>query len=72
MLVNSSNATCLVCDSPSQEYACVLNGIFLCPSCAVTLKAICREVCHIKSILGDSWFSSDIEVLRIGGNARFL
>jgi len=64
------NNFCFECGSPSNHWASVNNGIFLCLNCSGLHRGFGVNVSFVRSVNMDSWSELQLSMMRNGGNAR--
>jgi len=64
------NNFCFECGSPSNHWASVNNGIFLCLNCSGLHRGFGVNVSFVRSVNMDSWSDLQLAMMRNGGNAR--
>ena len=67
-----NNRKCVSCMNPSREWVCIYHAIFLCLSCAAECKHLKENISYIKSVNLDTWTQHDINLLKQGGNQKFI
>ena len=72
ILQNEANRKCVDCNTPFPKWVSVNNAVFLCSECAKYHKTLSPEISIIKSIETDNLSEEEINLLKIGGNERFL
>jgi len=64
------NNFCFECGSPSNHWASVNNGIFLCLNCSGLHRGFGVNVSFVRSVNMDSWSDLQLSMMRNGGNAK--
>lgn len=64
------NNYCFECGSPSNHWASVNNGIFLCLNCSGLHRGFGVNVSFVRSVNMDSWSDLQLAMMRNGGNAK--
>ena len=67
-----SNQHCVDCSAPNPQFTSVNNGVFLCENCANAHKALGGNISLVKSLTNDQFTQDEVNLLRIGGNFRFI
>jgi len=66
----NENNFCFECSSPSNHWASVNNGIFLCLNCSGLHRGFGVNVSFVRSVNMDSWSDLQLAMMRNGGNAK--
>jgi hypothetical protein len=64
------NKYCYECGQPSNQWASVNNGIFLCLSCSGLHRGFGVNVSFVRSVTMDSWSDLQLAMMKQGGNAK--
>lgn len=67
----SNNSLCCDCSAPSPQWASPKFGVFICLSCAGVHRGLGVHISFVRSISMDAFKSSEIERMRLGGNAAW-
>jgi len=67
----SKNSICCDCNAPSPQWASPKFGIFICLSCAGVHRGLGVHISFVRSISMDAFKASEIERMRLGGNANW-
>ncbi|KAF4513056.1 hypothetical protein G6O67_000378 [Ophiocordyceps sinensis] len=68
-LQKARNNMCCDCNAPSPQWASPKFGIFICLSCAGVHRGLGVHISFVRSISMDAFKASEIERMRLGGNA---
>ena len=71
-LMQDLNMFCCDCLAPDPDWVSVNNGIFLCIQCAGTHRAYGVDISFILSTKLDNLEPNQIELLKKGGNRKFM
>ena len=66
-----ANSKCFDCGNSNPKWASLNNAIFVCLKCAGIHRSFGVNVSFIRSLTIDSWDSSQLTYLKLGGNQRF-
>lgn len=66
------NLYCCDCLEPNPDWVSVNNGIFLCIKCAGAHRSYGVDISFVRSLKLDMIDESQIEMLKMGGNRKFL
>ena len=66
-----SNQQCIDCLAPNPTFTSINNAVFLCSDCANAHRALGKNISEVKSLTDDQFSPEEINLLKIGGNARF-
>ena len=66
-----SNQQCIECLAPNPTFTSINNAVFLCQNCAKIHRALGKNISEVKSLTNDQFSPEEINLLKIGGNARF-
>ena len=66
-----SNQQCIDCLAPNPTFTSINNAVFLCSNCANAHRALGKNISEVKSLTNDQFSPEEINLLKIGGNARF-
>lgn len=66
-----SNQQCIECLAPNPTFTSINNAVFLCQNCAEIHRALGKNISEVKSLTNDQFSPEEINLLKIGGNARF-
>jgi len=70
ILEDPENKFCFECGAPSNQWASVNNGVFLCLSCSGVHRGFGVHISFVRSVTMDSWSEKQIEMMKRGGNKR--
>jgi hypothetical protein len=70
MFQDHENNFCFECGSPSNHWASVNNGIFLCLNCSGLHRGFGVNVSFVRSVTMDSWSDLQLAMMKNGGNSR--
>jgi hypothetical protein len=66
----NENAYCFECGAPSNHWASVNNGIFLCLNCSGLHRGFGVRVSFVRSVTMDTWSDLQLIMMKNGGNAK--
>ncbi|RLN52788.1 hypothetical protein BBJ29_000746 [Phytophthora kernoviae] len=66
------NDRCVDCKTVYPQWAGVSFGVLLCLSCAGKHRSLGVQTSFVKSLAMDSWTSTEIRALELGGNAKWI
>jgi ADP-ribosylation factor GTPase-activating protein 1 len=64
------NKVCYECNQPSNQWASVNNGVFLCLSCSGLHRGFGVNVSFVRSVTMDSWSDLQLSMMKQGGNKK--
>jgi hypothetical protein len=67
---DQENNFCFECGSPSNHWASVNNGVFLCLNCSGLHRGFGVNVSFVRSVNMDSWSDLQLSMMRNGGNLK--
>lgn len=67
---DQANCECFDCGVSDPKWVCVLNGVFLCLTCAGTHRSMGVMNSKVQSTVLDGWTPTQMETMEIGGNSR--
>jgi len=70
LFTQSENNYCFECGAPSNHWASVNNGIFLCLNCSGLHRGFGVNVSFVRSVTMDSWSDLQLAMMKNGGNAK--
>lgn len=69
---SKANQVCVECGAPNPQWASSTLGLFICYQCSGLHRSFGVHLTFVRSLNMDSWTPKQINVMRLGGNERFL